>query len=91
MGRTRWQEIIYLVKQGSIDRQKKVGTFRLTGNHTFWVIMPQWQTKKGGEGRHLLRSNVTFRSLRSHSQVALVVKNPPANAEDIRDAASIPR
>ena len=24
------------------------------------------------------------------SQVALVVKNPPANAEDIRDAGSIP-
>ena len=47
--------------------------------------------KEGGEGRHFLRSNVTLCSLHSHSQVALVVKNPPANAEDIRDAASIPR
>ena len=78
-------------QRGSIDRRKKAGTFRLTGNHTFGVITSQWQTKKAGKGRNLPRSNATFHSLCSHSQVALEVKNPPANAGDIRDTGCIPR
>ena len=32
-----------------------------------------------------------FKEISWASQVALVVKNPPANARDIRDAGSIPR
>ena len=33
---------------------------------------------------------VTFMDINGSSQVALVVKNPPVNAGDTRDAVSIP-
>ena len=36
---TRWQEIKNLCKQQEdLGKQRKAGTSRLTGNHTFWVI-----------------------------------------------------
>ena len=43
----RWPETTYPIKkQGSVGRQRKAGTFRLTGNHTFWVIRTQAADKE---------------------------------------------
>ena len=42
---------------------------------------------RGGSSQ---RINVSSRPSKWASQVALVVKNPPANAGDIRDAGSVP-
>ena len=47
-------------------RQRKVGTFRLTGNHTFWVLRVPVADKERCKGGNLLRTKVTFCALCSH-------------------------
>ena len=49
--------------QGSIDRQRKAGTFRMTGN---WMIRVPVEAKKVGKGRNLLSPNAIFFSLFSY-------------------------
>ena len=46
--------------------------------------------KKAIKGTHSLDTQVTFNSLKWASQVVLVIKNTPANAEDPADAGLIP-
>ena len=46
--------------------------------------------KKAIKGTHSLDTQVTFNSLKWASQVVLVVKNTPANAENPEDAGLIP-
>ena len=48
---TRWQEIKNLCKQQEdLGKQRKAGTPRLTGNHTFWVIrFPEADKERWGK------------------------------------------
>jgi len=48
--------------QTHTDRQRKAGTCRLIGNHTFWVIRVPVSEQKSGE----MHTNVTFCSLCPH-------------------------
>ena len=76
---TRWQEIKNLCKQQEdLGKQRKAGTSRLTGNHTFWMIkFPE--AKKGGEKRNLLQPKVTLCSLYSHyNKISLAHKKYPS-------------
>ena len=45
---------------GSIDRQRKADTFRLTGNHTFWVLRVPVTDKERCKGGNLVSPKVTF-------------------------------
>ena len=47
-------------------------------------------SEKWVECQHLLFVELALRMRRGASQVALVVKNPPANAKDARNLSSIP-
>ena len=68
---------MYLVN--SRNRQRRIGTFRLTGNHTFWVIrvlkVDQERFKKS---RTLLCLNVICHSLCLHNnKISLTEKKYP--------------
>ena len=48
------------------------------------------ENKSLGRENNIIQSDNIFQVLREASQVVLAVKNPPARAEDIRDAGLIP-
>ena len=50
------------------------------------MVLNQYWGKVWGTGRYLHVSNCPSLA----SQVALLIKNPPANVEDVRDTSSIP-
>ena len=60
-----------------MGRQRKAGTFRLIGNHTFWGDMVLEQTNKGGESLESPHLDVTCCSLCSHyNKINLAGKFP---------------
>ena len=62
---------------GSMGRQRKAGSSRLTGNHTFWVMCPGSRQRKMRQFRNLLCPNVTCCSLCSHyNKISLTDKYP---------------
>ena len=51
-------------QQGSLSRQRKSGTLRQTGNHTFWKIsVLETDKRKVGKDRNLLHLHITCCSL----------------------------
>ena len=54
-------------------------------------VMPDHETTRGKTHYFVKSQNVMFISCVWASQVVLVVKNPPANAGDVRDVGSILR
>ena len=49
-----------------------------------------WQSLVGCHLWGRTESDMTEVTLQQQQQVALMIKNPPANAEDVRDVGSIP-
>ena len=72
--------------RGSLGKQRKAGTSRLTGNHIFWGDV-SWRQRKVRKGGNLQCPNVTFCSICPHyNKISLADKKFPSctNAMTLR-------
>lgn len=76
---------------GSLDKQGEVGTFRLTGNHTFGVLRVPVADKEMRKGGNLLSPKVTFCSFCCHyNKISLTGKKSSACAVALTLLSSFP-
>ena len=70
-------------QRGSMGKQRKAGTPRLTGNHTFWGNKrPGDRQRKVRKGGNLLPLNVTCCSLCSHyNKISIADKKYPSRTD----------